>query len=225
MTDFLLIRHGETDWNKELRFQGQVDVPLNAIGLAQAERLQARVQQSVDAWTAHNHVPTRVVSSDLLRAQQTALPVAQALGVECLLEAGLREQCFGRFEGLRVSEIKLQHPEDWQRWLDFDADYAVTGAESTQVFHDRVLSALQRVAQQFPDEHVVVVTHGGVLDMVWRHVQTLSLHGPRVCEIPNAGWNQVLWRESALEIQNWADITHLSGMPPQPVYRPASLKA
>ena len=225
MTDFLLIRHGETDWNKELRFQGQVDVPLNAMGLAQAERLQARVQQSVAAWVAQGHVPTRVISSDLLRAQQTAQPVAKVLGRACLLEVGLREQCFGSFEGLRVPEIKLQQPEAWQRWLEFDADYAVTGAESTQVFHDRVVSALQGLTEQFPGEHLVVVTHGGVLDMVWRHAQALSLHGPRVCDIPNAGWNQVFWRESALHIQTWADTTHLSGMPAQPVYRPALLKA
>ena len=224
MTDFLLVRHGETDWNKELRFQGQVDVPLNAIGLAQAERLQARVQQSLAAWAAQGHLPTRVISSDLLRAQQTAQPVAQALGCEFFLETGLREQCFGSFEGLRVPEIKLQQPEAWQRWLNFDADYAVTGAESTQVFHDRVWSALQGLAQQFPGEHLVVVTHGGVLDMVWRHAQALSLHGPRVCDIPNAGWNQVLWRDYALHIQTWADTAHLSGMPPQPVYRPAHLK-
>ncbi len=224
MTDFLLIRHGETDWNKELRFQGQVDVPLNAIGLAQAQRLQARVQQSVATWAAQGQLPTRVISSDLLRAQQTAQPVAQTLGCECLLETGLREQCFGSFEGLRVPEIKLQQPEAWQRWLDFDADYAVTGAESTRVFHDRVLSALQRLAAQYPTEHLVVVTHGGVLDMVWRHAQALSLHGPRVCDIPNAGWNQVGWRAATLHIQTWADTAHLTGMPPQPVYRPALLK-
>lgn len=224
MTDFLLIRHGETDWNKELRFQGQVDVPLNAMGQAQAQRLQERVQQSLVAWAEQGHVPTRVISSDLQRAQQTAEPVAQVLDCELFLEIGLREQCFGTFEGLRVPEIKVQHPEAWQRWLDFDANYAVTGAESTQVFHDRVVSALQRLAQQHPGEHLVVVTHGGVLDMVWRNAQALSLHGPRVCEIPNAGWNQVVWREAALHIRAWADTAHLDGMPPQPVYRPAQLK-
>jgi probable phosphoglycerate mutase len=224
MTDLLLIRHGETDWNKELRFQGQVDVPLNSIGLAQAQRLQARVEQSMAEWRHQDRLPVRVISSDLLRAQQTAQPVAQALGCEFMLETGLREQCFGCFEGLRVPEIKVQHPQAWQRWLDFDAHYAVTGAESTQVFHDRVVLTLQRLAQQHAGEHLVLVTHGGVLDMVWRHAQALSLHGPRVCDIPNAGWNQVLWRQSAVQIQSWADTAHLSGMPPQPVYRPASLK-
>lgn len=225
MTDLLLIRHGETDWNKELRFQGQVDVPLNAVGLAQAQRLQARVHQSLADWGRRAQMPSRVISSDLLRARQTAEPVAQTLGCDFSLEEGLREQCFGSFEGLRVPEIKLQHPEAWQRWLDFDADYAVTGAESTQVFHDRVVSALTRLALQYPGEHLVVVTHGGVLDMVWRHAQSLSLHGPRVCEIPNAGWNQVAWRDTALHIRTWADTSHLSGMPPQPTYRPAQLKA
>ena len=225
MTDFLLMRHGETDWTKALRFQGQVDVSLNAIGLAQAQRLQERVAHSMPGWFTKGRTPTRVISSDLLRAQQTAQPVAQALECDLVLEEGLREQCFGCFEGLCVPEIKVQHPEAWQRWLEFDANYAVTGAESTQRFHDRVVEAMTRLADQYPDEHVVVVTHGGVLDMVWRYTQTLSLHGPRVCDIPNAGWNQVARQDSAWHIHAWADTTHLGGMPPQPVYRPANLKA
>jgi probable phosphoglycerate mutase len=225
MTDFLLIRHGETDWNRELRFQGQIDVPLNDIGLLQAQRLEQRFEQQLKTWQAEQRQFTRVISSDLQRAQQTAEPVARVLGHECVIVPGLREQCFGDFEGMRVPEIKAQFPSAWQRWLDFDADYAVQGAESTRVFHDRVIAALGQLADQYPDERVVVVTHGGVLDMVWRNAQALSLHGPRVCEIPNAGVNQVAWRDAALHIHAWADTAHLADMPPQPTYRQTQLKA
>jgi probable phosphoglycerate mutase len=225
MTDFLLIRHGETDWNRELRFQGQVDVPLNDIGLLQAQRLEQRFEALRETAQTKHRPFTRVISSDLQRAQQTAAPVARALGHTCEIASGLREQCFGDFEGMRVPEIKEKFPSAWQRWLDFDADYAVQGAESTRVFHDRVMTALGQLAAQFPDEHVVVVTHGGVLDMVWRNAQALSLHGPRVCDIPNAGVNQVAWRDAALHIQAWADTSHLADMPPQPVYRQTQLKA
>jgi probable phosphoglycerate mutase len=218
MTDFLLIRHGETAWNRELRFQGQLDVPLNEMGFEQAQRLKIRMVQALAEWQAQGRVPTQLISSDLLRAQQTAQPVAEVLGHRCLLHAGLREQCYGMFEGLRSPDIQAQYPEAWQRWLAFDADDAVEGAETTRAFHDRVMAALQELAQQYAGDHVVVVTHGGVLDMVWRHAQALSLSGPRVCDIPNAGLNEVAWRDGALHIQVWADAAHLADLPDQPVY-------
>jgi probable phosphoglycerate mutase len=218
MTDFLLIRHGETAWNRELRFQGQLDVPLNDLGLEQAQRLKARIAQALVAWQAQGRVPTQIVSSDLLRAQQTAHPIADVLGHRCLLNAGLREQGYGMFEGLRSPDIQAQNPQAWERWLDFDADVAVEGAETTRAFHARVMATLQALATQYAGEHVVVVTHGGVLDMVWRHAQALSLSGPRECDIPNAGMNQVTWRDGALHIHAWADATHLADLPEQPVY-------
>jgi probable phosphoglycerate mutase len=218
LTDFLLIRHGETAWNRELRFQGQLDVPLNDMGLEQAWRLKTRMVQALAEWQTQGRVPTRLISSDLLRAQQTAQPVSEVLGHACILHAGLREQCFGVFEGLRSPDIAAKYPEAWQKWLSFDADVAVEGAETTRAFHDRVIAALQDLAQQYADEHVVVVTHGGVLDMVWRHAQALSLSGPRVCAIPNAGLNQVAWRDGALHIQTWADAAHLADLPDQPIY-------
>jgi probable phosphoglycerate mutase len=164
-----------------------------------------------------------LVSSDLLRAQQTAEPLAEVLGHTCVLHAGLREQCFGVFEGLRSPDIRAQYPDAWQKWLAFDADEAVEGAESTRAFHARVMAALQELADQYPGEHVVVVTHGGVLDMVWRQAQALSLSGPRVCDIPNAGLNQVAWRDGAVQIQVWADAVHLADLPEQPVYSQARL--
>ena len=218
MTDFLLIRHGETAWNRELRFQGQLDVPLNDMGLLQAQRLKNRLSQALTSWQAQDRVPTRLISSDLLRAQQTAQPVAEVLELSCVLHEGLREQCYGLFEGMRSADIQSQHPQAWQRWLAFDADVAVTGAETTRAFHDRVIAALCELAHQYAGEHVVVVPHSGVLDMVWRHAQALSLSGPRVCDIPNAGLNQVSWREGGLHIALWADAAHLADLPAQPVY-------
>ena len=219
MTDLLLIRHGETSWNRELRFQGQLDVPLNEMGFIQAQRLKTRIEQALIEWQKQGRVPTCLISSDLLRAQQTAAPVKEVLGQTCLLNAGLREQCYGIFEGMRSPEIQVQFPEAWQRWLAFDADTAVEGAESTREFHDRVMATLENIAQKYQGEHVVVITHGGVLDMVWRHAKALSLAGPRLCDIPNAGLNQVAWRDGDLHIQTWADVSHLVGLPDQPVYK------
>src|SRR4051794_19047435 len=102
MTELILLRHGETDWNRELRFQGHVDVGLNSIGMEQARRLARRMAGE----KAH-----RLYVSDLLRARQTAQPVAQQLGLASITDAALREQSFGEVDGMRVEDIKSEHPQ------------------------------------------------------------------------------------------------------------------
>lgn len=214
MTELILIRHGETDWNRELRFQGQLDVPLNSVGLEQARR----VAQRLAGETLHG-----LVSSDLQRALQTAQAVAVPSQAEPQLEAGLREQHFGVMEGLRVPDIQLAHPQAWAQWVRFEADYAFEGGESTRMFHARVLAAVQALAGRYPGQRLAVVTHGGALDMVYRSALGLSLSGPRQCEIPNAGISRVRLRGAGIEILDWADTRHLADLPPQPVYDQARL--
>lgn len=209
MTELILIRHGETDWNRALRFQGHVDVGLNAIGLEQARRLAARM--------AGEH-PAALYCSDLLRARQTADPIAQEIGQSEIANAELREQCFGILDGMSVDDVQQQHPEVWAGWLRFDADWCVPQGESTRQFHARVMRALHRLAADHAGEQLVVVTHGGVLDMVYRTARSLGLGGPRQSEIPNAGLNRVRLREGRIEILAWADVQHLADLPPQPVY-------
>jgi probable phosphoglycerate mutase len=209
MTELILIRHGETDWNRELRFQGQVDVPLNAVGHEQALRVARRL-----AGTAVH----RIYCSDLLRTQQTAQPTAMQLALDSIADAGLREQNFGAVDGMRVDDIKAQHAAAWDQWIRFDADYAFTGGESTRQFHARVMAALRGIAASHPAQTLVVVTHGGVLDMVFRTARGLDLSGPRQSEIPNGGLNRVRVSPDAFEIVDWADTLHLADMPPQPVY-------
>ena len=210
MTELILLRHGETDWNRELRFQGHVDVALNAVGLAQAERLAQRLAREA----AH-----RLYASDLLRAQQTASPVARELGLASVADPALREQNFGCVDGMRVDDIKAQHPLAWEGWLRFHEDYGMPEGETTRQFHARVMDAVHRVVAAHPGETVVVVTHGGVLDMIYRTARSLGLSGPRQSEIPNAGLNRVRVHEGKIDILAWADVGHLAGLPAQPVYR------
>ena len=209
MTELVLIRHGETDMNRELRFQGHVNVSLNATGLEQARRLAARMAgQQADA----------VYASDLLRAQQTARPIASELALQPVPESGLREQSFGRVDGMRVDDIKAQHPEAWEGWLRFEEHYAMPEGESTHHFHNRVMEAMYRLVAAHPGGKVVVVTHGGVLDMIYRTARSLGLNGPRQSDIPNAGLNRIRVRGEAIDILDWADTRHLADLPPQPVY-------
>ena len=208
MTELLVIRHGETDWNRQHRFQGQIDVPLNAMGQTQAQRLGQRLaDERADA----------LVVSDLLRAQATAAPVAQALGLTPRREPLWREQGFGLLEGLDVSTIQREHAPLWTQWSRHQADYALPGGgESNIAFHARVMRALAALVAAHPDQRVVLVTHGGVLDMLWRSAHSLPLDGPRSCEIPNTGLNRLRWHAGRIEVLNWADAAHLDGLPEQP---------
>jgi probable phosphoglycerate mutase len=224
-TELILVRHGETDWNRELRFQGQIDVPLNPVGQAQAERLAARLsaEPGIDA----------VLASDLQRAVQTAAivragrlsPGADLPLVERL--QGLREQAFGIVDGMRVADIQREHPAAWAQWVRFDADHAFDGGESARQFHARVMAALHGLALHRAGHKLVVVTHGGVLDMVYRTAHGLPLSGPRQAIIPNAGINRVrmVIVESSLrfEITDWGDARHLDDLPAQPVYDQSKL--
>jgi 2,3-bisphosphoglycerate-dependent phosphoglycerate mutase len=169
MTELLFIRHGETDWNRQQRFQGQIDVPLNATGQAQAARLGQRLADEV-GYT--------LISSDLTRAQQTAAPLAAAWQQTPLLVPGLREQSFGVLEGLDAPTIQREHAALWQQWLAHDGSFTLPGGESLQQFHARVMHAVagliaQQQAQdqaqqpgQRLGQRLAIVTHGGVLDML-----------------------------------------------------------
>jgi len=212
-TDLILIRHGETDWNRELRFQGHIDVPLNDMGHEQARRLGLRMA-GVQA--------QRLLSSDLMRCQQTAAPTASQLSLAVQTMQSLREQSFGAVEGMKADEIRAQHPRAWEDWLKFEEDLAMPQGESARAFHTRVLGALGDIARGHPDQTVLVFTHGGVLDMVWRTARGLGLAGPRQSDIPNAGFNRIRLPQaedpSRIEVIDWADTRHLVDLPAQPVY-------
>lgn len=207
MTELLFIRHGETDWNRQQRFQGQIDVPLNATGRAQAARLAGRL--GPEPWDL-------MVASDLTRTQETAAPLAAAWKVTPHLDAGFREQSFGVLEGLDVPTIKREHPALWADWLEHHADFQLPGGESLRAFHRRVMEAVEATVARHAGARIAVVTHGGVLDMLWRSANALPLDGLRACEIPNTGLNRLRWVDGRLVIDGWADAAHLAGLPEQP---------
>jgi len=209
VTALVFIRHGETEWNRQQRFQGQIDVPLNDIGRAQAERLGQRLAAER---------PDAFYSSDLSRALQTAAPLAAAWAMAPLPVPGLREQAFGVLEGLTVPTIQARHPGLWAQWLVHDGDFALpSGGESLRQFHRRVLAAVNELAAAHAGQRVAILTHGGVLDMLWRTAQDLPISGLRTCDIPNTGINRFRWKGGALQIETWADAAHLDGLPQAPL--------
>jgi probable phosphoglycerate mutase len=213
MTELILIRHGQTELNRGPFFQGQIDVPLNAIGLAQAARLAERLA---------GEPPDAMVCSDLLRTRQTAAPAARRLALDAGPDAALREQRFGLFEGLSFDEVAERHPDAFAAWLRHEAGYAVPGGESVVGFHARVVAAVRAVAARHAGRRVAVVTHGGVLDMVWRTAHGLPLDGPRTCPIPNAALNRLRIVGDAIEILAWGDDAHVADLSAPPGPAPAA---
>jgi probable phosphoglycerate mutase len=199
-TRLCIVRHGETAWNAEHRVQGQLDVPLNAIGQAQAlaaSRVLAR--ETFDA----------IYSSDLSRAQQTAEPTASALGLTVVLDRDLRERHYGIFERLTYAEVRQKFPEDYARFEARDPEFAFRTGERLKDFYGRSIAVLQRISDAHRGESILVFTHGGVLDMLYRHVTGLPVSAPRDFGIPNAGLNRLEVVSSGWQIRAWADIDHL----------------
>ena len=124
MTELIFIRHGETDWNRARRFQGCIDIALNATGLEQARHTADRLQ---------DHRLAAVYSSHLGRARETARPIAEALGLAVAIEPELRERSYGAFEGQTHDELLRNHPEAYQRWRDRVPDYELPGGGESLV--------------------------------------------------------------------------------------------
>ena len=151
MTTLLLVRHGETDWNLQQRWQGHSDTPLNDAGREQARRLAAELA-SADA----------LYSSDLARARETAEILGARLGLEPRLDERLRERGFGRWEGLTMADIEERYADDVRLWRAGTGPGA-QDAEPIEAFAARVRSFLDDIAQRHPDEEVLVVAHGGTI--------------------------------------------------------------
>jgi probable phosphoglycerate mutase len=201
-TRIFVLRHGRTAWNLEQRIQGQLDVPLDAIGRWQAGRLVRALEGETLA---------AVYSSDLLRASETAAGVAAAAGLPVIVDAGLRERCFGAFEGLTYREIEQRWPQDALRWRQREPDFAPGGGEALREFYARSVSAALRLVARHPAQAIVLVAHGGVLDCLYRAAARIELRAPRTWQVANAAVNRLLWTPQGLSVVGWNDLGHLEG--------------
>ena len=200
MTQVILIRHGETEWNRQRRMQGHSDSPLSETGLRQAVLLGKRLaQMQFDA----------LYSSDSGRAHHTARIVAEATGHPLIVEPGLRERNFGVFEGLTREEMIAQHPDDYARFKSRDPDFAMTRGESGTLFRARVIACMDGIIARHRGQQLVVVTHGLVLDVFYRLAMGIPAHEPRVHELVNAGINRLRHDGGAWHIEVWGDGSHL----------------
>ncbi len=199
-TRIIAIRHGETAWNVETRIQGQLDIGLNATGRWQAHRLAlALAAEAFDA----------VYASDLYRAWDTARALADGAGLPLVTDEVLRERGFGVFEGMTFAEIEARFPDQARRWRQRDARFGPEGGETLAAFYARAVSGVAGLAARHPGKQIVVVTHGGVLDALYREASRIALDAPRTWQLGNASINRLLHSDQGFALVGWSDTFHL----------------
>jgi len=199
-TRLIAIRHGETAWNVDTRIQGQLDIKLNDTGLWQARRV---------AHALRDQPVAAIYASDLARAWQTALEIGRPHRLEVRAEPGLRERAFGQFEGRTFADINAALPDQARLWRTRDPEFAPEGGESLLTFRERVTTAAARVAANHPGELVVIVAHGGVMDVLYRAATGQELQAPRTWQLGNAAINRLLWTPQGFTLIGWSDTGHL----------------
>jgi probable phosphoglycerate mutase len=212
-TRILAIRHGETAWNVDTRIQGQLNIGLNTTGLWQAQQVgKALAEEPI----------TAIDSSDLDRAFTTAESIAQAnLSLisasqptsKVQAHTGLRERHFGHFEEMTWAEIEEQWPTDAKLWRSRDPHWAPQGGESLVVLNERIAQCVHAIASQHLGEQIVLVAHGGVLDVLYRLATGQDTQAPRTWHLGNAAINRLLWTPEGLSLVGWGDVAHLQEAP------------
>ena len=196
----LLVRHGQSTWNREHRIQGQLDPPLSEEGRRQAEMLGYRLAGRRLAG---------FYSSDLKRALETSRRIGAVSGIDAVATPGLREIFLGEWEGLRTDELAQRFPEAWARWnVEPDWD-VVPGGEGAALFERRVAAALDAILERHAHGDVLVVTHGGVIQVALHRVIGRPSRGLFPFKIQNASITVIEKRDRREIIGCVNDTGHL----------------
>jgi probable phosphoglycerate mutase len=206
-TTLLAIRHGETVWNEEKRYQGHGDSPLTETGRNQAAALGRRMKKfRFDA----------LISSDLGRAQETASIIADYTGHSLEIDSRLRERNYGVLEGLTVHEIKAGHSKIFNQLNSDDPDYIIPGGESHRQHYQRNVAFIEECLAKRSGATLGLVAHGGVLDSIFRYIARLPLDQPRCFITINASLTIIthgsFYGTTRWVIETWGDIGHLDGI-------------
>jgi broad specificity phosphatase PhoE len=188
VTTLILVRHGETDWNRDGRWQGHADEPLNDRGREQARALADELGgEDVAA----------VYSSDLSRARETAEIIAARLARPVDVDARLREVHIGGWSGLTTAEIEARFPDEVARWHGEDPGHTFDGGESYAAMGERVVAALEEIAARHPEEQVLVVLHGGPIRALLAHAAGITYEEQRhrTEHLDNCGYVRIAARD------------------------------
>jgi probable phosphoglycerate mutase len=200
------IRHGETTWNTEKRFQGHLDIALNQVGIEQAHLLATRLSTLKMSLKL-----SCLYSSDLSRAKDTAAPISERMGQAIHTKPALRERNFGVVAGMTAEEMHILHPHTAKQLHLRIPEAELPGGESLLDFHTRIIGTTCGLIKQHVGQTIVIVSHGGVIDCVRRWALNIPLQYQRDWQLPNASINVVDADNKGAEIKVWADINHLEG--------------
>lgn len=200
----IVIRHGETEWNVQHRYQGQLDSPLTAKGRQQAEAIGERLK---------SFQFDRIVSSDLGRAVDTCRAIAQHHeSTPWDQDSGLRERNFGALAGYTRAEAAEKFPNEEEGYLHGGVDYIIPDGESLRdVFH-RAGNTFDAIAERYQGQTVCIVTHGGILGMFLRHAIGIPVEQARAYKFINAAYNEFSFEDGRWLLHTWGDASHLSGI-------------
>jgi broad specificity phosphatase PhoE len=199
----IAIRHGETEWNALGREQGQLDSPLTARGLKQAEAIAGRLRRV--SFSA-------LYSSDLGRALRTAQIVARATGARIEVDVGLRERHTGIFQGMTKEQMVAQYPSEYSAYRSQPYAYQVPGGESGKQRTERSVRLMNALADRHADETIVAITHGGFLIGFFEHVLDLSPGNAWRFKRQNAAFNVFVRTDGGWSLETWNDTSHLDAL-------------
>jgi broad specificity phosphatase PhoE len=192
MTPLVLIRHGQTDWNVEGRWQGQADPPLNERGREQAyHAAEYHKQFGFNA----------LYSSDLSRAMETAQIIGQEMGLAVIAEPRLREINLGQWQGMLSADIQAQYPDEFRRWHKQPLSAQPPGGETILVLSARVLAAVNEIIARHPKQRIGMVSHEFPIAIVLCRSAGLRLDHLRSTIPQNGAWNEVVLQGEL----KWAD--------------------
>ena len=204
-TRLLLIRHAQTEWNIQRRFQGHGDSPITEEGQEQLQRLKSRLAGvEFDV----------VYSSDLGRTMETSQMLS---GKQMVEEPRLRERGVGILEGLNLEQIMADHAEAFRAFRSGDKDHQIEGGESLQNALNRAWTFLEEMPEKHPGAELAAISHAGLIRLICKQILGLALDAPNFFQIPNTSLTQLIFspKDRRWSLECLADTTHL-----QPVFDP-----
>lgn len=204
----MLIRHGQTAWNREQVFRGGTDIGLDETGREQAGRLAERLKSSGVA---------RIYSGPLSRARQTAQAIADACGREVSVDPGLDDMRFGQWEGMALAEVAEKHPDEYQVWRTEPWRVRIPGGSTLDEVGERAWAAVREIISGGGDrETAAVVTHRVVLKLLALRMLGLGPEGFWRIKLSPCGLSVFEWDGERFVMQSFNDTCHLAGMGEQP---------
>jgi phosphoserine phosphatase len=207
--NLILIRHGETDWNRIGRCQGVADIVLNENGKRQAREL---------AHSLRDHNIKAIYSSDLKRAHETAQHIAEHHNITVQLEPGLQEMNQGDLEGLSFPDIRDRYAEVLKQWRESPETLRLPSGESLVEVQNRAWRVFEKVHQNHIGETVVVVSHNLTIITLLCKITGVGLKGFRDFHIEATSKNIIISEDGSLRIDVINDVSHLSPMESVPLF-------